>query len=479
MKFIKYIACLLSVSTFMMLQSCTEDISLNSSVDTKPYEGTNVSYAYLKTVDSNSKPVELYNDVSQRIVELKVGITNPVDKIVETEVAYDSELLNSYNELHQTQFSLFPNELVQIENDGKFQIAPGDVTTYNLNLTISSSNELQDATYLLPLRITKISDEVKLSENEDRLFILIKNNGERPSTDKPGDFITVCYVEVNGNNPLNAGEWTLATSGKPIVDIVHLFAANVNYDEESNTPYLFLNKNIKYVLEHRDKYIKPLQDKGIKVCLSVLGNGMGVGPANLPEKDAKKFAAELKSVVDAYGLDGVDFDDEWSKYDEFNRPGFPKRGAEAYARLCYETKKIMPDKLCTVYYIGAVIPDPEQGSYGFNFPIEGMYPGEFIDYSYYAQYGSLATDLYQTILGMKSKQWGGYSIELVDEVTEVNMQAAYNANNGVQVIYDIRPTDIDSATKDRYMRTFNAIAKILYNDNAGAKHSGINHYKEW
>ena len=83
-----------------MLQSCTEDISLNSSVDTKPYEGTNVSYAYLKTVDSNSKPVELYNDVSQRIVELKVGITNPVDKIVETEVAYDSELLNSYNELH-------------------------------------------------------------------------------------------------------------------------------------------------------------------------------------------------------------------------------------------------------------------------------------------------------------------------------------------------------------------------------------------
>lgn len=481
MKFIKYIACLLSVSTFMVLQSCTEDISLKSSVDTKLYEGTEVSYAYLRAVDSNSKLVDIYQNESTKNIELRVDITNPVEKIVEAEVSFDSELLNYYNEIHQTQFNLFPQELLKIENDGIFQIAPGDVSTYKLNLTISNSDEFQEGTYILPLRITKISEGIKLSENNDRIFIVVRNNGSRPSTDKEGGFVTICYIEVNGHNPLNAGEWTLATSGKQLIDIVNLFAANINYDEDKKSPYVYINKNLQYILERRDKYIKPLQDKGIKVCLSILGNGQGVGVANLSEADAKKFAQELKSIVETYGLDGVDFDDEWSKYEDFNRPGFPERGPYPYARLCYETKMAMPDKLCTVYYIGAVVPYPELGMNGFDMQIDGLNPGDFIDYSYYAQYGALKPELYQTILGMKSNQWGGFSVDMADGVLyqEMNFDVIKASGNGVQVIYDLRPTDFDAATQERYAHTFNTIAKKLYNDSQGAKHLGNNYYKEW
>lgn len=51
--------------------------------------------------------------------------------------------------------------------------------------------------------------------------------------------------------------------------------------------------------------------------------------------------------------------------------------------------------------------------------------------------------------------------------------------NGVQVVYDLRSTDYDYLTKARYENTFSYIAKKLYDDPLGAKHSGINYYKEW
>lgn len=336
-----------------------------------------------------------------------------------------------------------------------------------MEIRITPSEALEKGTYLLPLRLKMKTGGIKLSTEEDHLMFVVKAMGDIPSTDKGKGIVTICYVECNKYNPLNAGEWTLRNSGKQLIDIVHLFAANINFNKETGRVYVKLNKNLQYILNHRDKYIKPLQDKGMKVCLTILGDHDGSGVANLSDKDARCFAAELKAVVDAYGLDGVDFDDEWSEYDKYPLPGFPKRGPYPYARLCYETKRAMPDKLCTVYYIGACIPDPAMGANGFDMQIEGMDPGDFIDYSYYAQYGSWSEG-WNTIKGMKKSQWGPYSLD-IQESWPYMMEQTVKGGYGVQILYDLRPNSGESLIK--------TVARGLYGEDA--VHSGINYGIDW
>lgn len=55
------------------------------------------------------------------------------------------------------------------------------------------------------------------------------------------------------------------------------------------------------------KYIRPLQDKGRKVCISIEGGGKGLGFCNLTDAQIADFTAQVKAVVTEYGLDGVNF----------------------------------------------------------------------------------------------------------------------------------------------------------------------------
>lgn len=76
----------------------------------------------------------------------------------------------------------------------------------------------------------------------------------------------MCYIEVNKENPLNAGEYTLS-NGEPFFDIVSIFAANINLDSDGK-PYIYCNEQVTYVLHNADKIIRPLQEKVSKyTCL--------------------------------------------------------------------------------------------------------------------------------------------------------------------------------------------------------------------
>ena len=80
------------------------------------------------------------------------------------------------------------------------------------------------------------------------------------------------FTEVNDTNPLNNLNFTLKNSGKPLIDMVVLFSANINYDAANDKVFVSNNPNVQHLLTNRAKYLKPLQDKGIKVILSILGN---------------------------------------------------------------------------------------------------------------------------------------------------------------------------------------------------------------
>ncbi|MEJ1107139.1 MULTISPECIES: endo-beta-N-acetylglucosaminidase H [unclassified Kribbella] len=160
--------------------------------------------------------------------------------------------------------------------------------------------------------------------------------------------ISVVYVEVNNESMTNAAKYTLAKGGAQVFDIAVIFAANINYD--GTNAYLHVNENVQNVLDNVATEVRPLQQKGIKVLLSILGNHQGAGFANFPSQQAADaFAQELADAVTTYGLDGIDFDDEYAEYGN-NGTGQPNDSSFVYLVSALRAK--LPNKLITLYDIG-------------------------------------------------------------------------------------------------------------------------------
>ncbi len=60
--------------------------------------------------------------------------------------------------------------------------------------------------------------------------------------------------------------------------------------------------------------IRPLQQAGIKVLLTLLPNWQDTGFANWTQAQATAYARLVCYIVDKYGFDGVDLDDEYAGY---------------------------------------------------------------------------------------------------------------------------------------------------------------------
>lgn len=188
---------------------------------------------------------------------------------------------------------------------------------------------------------------------------------------------SVAYVEVNNNSMLNVGKYTLANGGGNVFDVAVIFAANINYDTGAQAAYLHFNENVQRVLDNAVTEIRPLQQKGIKVVLSVLGNHQGAGFANFPtQQAASAFAKQLSDTVAAYGLDGIDFDDEYAQYGN-NGTGQPNDSS--FVHLVTALRANMPDKIISLYNIG---PAASRLSYG------GVDLSSTFDYAWNPYYGS-------------------------------------------------------------------------------------------
>ncbi|MGW7352131.1 endo-beta-N-acetylglucosaminidase H [Streptomyces sp. NPDC054784] len=188
---------------------------------------------------------------------------------------------------------------------------------------------------------------------------------------------SIAYVEVNNESMLNVGKYQLASDGSNVFDVAIIFAANINYDTGKQSAYLHFNENVQRVLDDAENQIRPLQDKGIKVMLSVLGNHEGAGFANFPSKDAASaFATQLSDTVEKYGLDGIDFDDEYADYGN-NGTGQPNDSS--FVHLVSSLRDQMPDKLISLYDIG---PAADRLSY------DGVDLATKFDYAWNPYYGT-------------------------------------------------------------------------------------------
>ena len=229
--------------------------------------------------------------------------------------------------------------------------------------------------------------------------------------------------------------------------------------------YVSNNENVQHLLDYKEKYLKPLQEKGIKVILGILGNHDRSGIANLTPKGAKLFAKDIKSVLDAYELDGVFFDDEYSNYD--GSPGFepyPSNGAAA--RLCYETKKAIGNKIVSVYAYGRTS--------SFN-SVDGHKPGEFVDYALH-DYGR-SSDLSDAYPGLSKKRMGLFSQEYNRGywTQSANLRRLRADGYGCHMIFAMDPFRANFSYGQ--IGSMNAIARELFDDEL--VYNGRPYRKDW
>jgi hypothetical protein len=126
------------------------------------------------------------------------------------------------------------------------------------------------------------------------------------------DFLNVGYFDSKGGPFRNVGCYTLE-DGRPFFDVAVLFAANIN-GASADKPVLSFNDTISKALNSGD--VKYLQDLGITVLLSVLGNHQQAGWSCFSPNmyaAAQDFARQCADAVQKYGLDGIDIDDEYNE----------------------------------------------------------------------------------------------------------------------------------------------------------------------
>lgn len=231
------------------------------------------------------------------------------------------------------------------------------------------------------------------------------------------------YIQTKDINPLNMGEYYFTGTDEQVVDHVILFASYIH--GTALTAKLYHNYTQKYILDNANTLVKPLQDKGIKVLLGLLGDYTGVGFANLNYIQRESFAQQVADCVATYGLDGVDFDEEFAKYGAIT--GTLPPSGENFSLLIQRLRELMPDKLITAKYYG----------YAYSVDQAGK---DVLDYLW-PNFGSD----YDAPMGFPESKWASMSIHYTNGYpsgSQIQSQAdGYYDGYGAIMMFDLRNDD--------------------------------------
>lgn len=445
--------------------ACDDDISVGH-IDEGNYQTNDKIVGYIINSDGkqSTSNVEFRNITN---TDLFLALTKNAEQAVSATFKYDKAVLEAYNLANETTYKAFPENLISLGNEGAVSIATGENKSNNLSVSLQTGESLSsDESYVIPLSVELKSGNIEMKDHANYL-IFVKDLTKIPDADKSTGIKIISCMEVNDTNPLNNLCFTLKDSGKPLIDIVILFSGNINYNNETGRVYNYNNPNVQHLLDNREKYLKPLQDRGIKVVLGILGNHDRSGVANLSKTTAQAFAKEMKAVSEAYKLDGFFFDDEYSNYQSPVPPGFVSPSSDAAARLFYEANKIMPDKLMCAYVYGL--------TRSFTNPIEGKNAGEFVNWGIHDYGGS--SDLGNNYPGLSKSGMALYSQEFARGyfTSEANLKSLRTNGYGGHMIFAMDP--FRSNFTSRQLPAMQLIAKTLFDEDL--VYSGSPYKKDW
>ncbi len=363
----------------LVFTSCEDDLTLNVG-DDSALETVDGTYGSVRSAAGAAQLTKLVvkNNV-KATGHVYFELSSAATSSVQVTFKLDQDALDEYNSANGTSYEMYPSSYISLGNSGTVTIASGSKKSDYVDIDIAPCGNV-GTVYAVAISATA-TNGVEVSSNNDYYIYLVEDWGVIADPSGKGDVKNVLYVEVNNESILNAGEYTV--NGYPYFDVVSIFAANINLDSEGR-PYIYCNDQVAFVLANAENTIRPLQKKGIKVNLSILGNHDDAGMRSLNEAGAEYFANELQTYLDVYGLDGFDFDDEYSAYAEGNYRG-TEAGvvssdgdctSENYYTLMQICREKMPDALLGIYWYT-----------GYDHPIgDGL--EDIIDYTVYGSYGS-------------------------------------------------------------------------------------------
>ena len=365
--------------------ACTDDIMINVGANADDLAGVNGTTVMLQDANTGRpNAVAVFDENGTYQSAVHIQLTRPAASAVEMRAEIDAAYLDTFNAENGTNYGLYPASKVSFTNGSTTTIAAGEKGAA-VNISIAYDASLAaGTTWVVPVTVKFNDSSLTATETATHCVWQITAEGEVPTARKGDDLPKgFLYFEVNDVNPLNALACQLA-DGRLLWDAVCLFAANINHDAIEDRPYIKCNENVQYLLDNNEVYLQPLRRRGIKVILGLLGNHDQAGLAQLSNAGCKDFAAEVAKFCDMYNLDGVNYDDEYSNSPDLSHPAYTSPSYAAAARLCYETKKAMPDKHVSVFSYGLM------SIGGFPTEVEGEPISKWLDCAV-PNYGSRTT----------------------------------------------------------------------------------------
>lgn len=382
----------LGCATTLLLAGCTEEpisYGAGQEPDGEALETVSGTLRSRKSLRDRIpvRLVEGYEDdvADQVYYRLNTTTSQPVT----VTVSPDLSLVGAYNDANQTNLQPLPAENVSIGNGGALTVAAGTAVSDPLEVTFSADG-LAPGTYLLPLALQTDADAaegqalyygITVREFDENMFQQGDNSWEIPLDT---EWTTVFYVntsevqaqyadyvalEKEENNSFKTTEYV------SLGNIVILRIAQVDYDESSQRVLFSPSSDLFYTLEHSDKYIAQMKDKGRKICVCVEGAGKGIGFCNMTDAQIADFVSQVKSFVETYDLDGVNL---WDRGSGYGKEGMPAMNTISYPKLIKSMREAMPDKLLTV------VDHEEPTEYFWDTEAtSGIAVGDFIDYAWH------------------------------------------------------------------------------------------------
>ncbi len=458
-------------SVALVAAACSEDVELgNVGSDTIETPEGSVIYVTDHEGSRSYSNVELRDNATY---SLSVNTAKALASDCNVTFAYDLSVLDSYNKANGTAIEALPQGMVTLANGGTLTLAAG-ATTASLDYTITSDGTTDhNATYAIPLRLTATGAQLGALDQTRIIFVhdlTSLPNCFKSWTDADGNVhegvkIFSC-MEVNDTNPLNNLRYTLKNSGKYMVDALIMFSANINYNAETGKVFLHCNDNVQAILDNRDKYLKPLKDRGMKVILGVMCNHDRACISNLADETARLFAQELKAACDAYDLDGIFWDDEYCSPIYPAPPGFVNPSNAAFSRLAYEVWKLQPDRWNVAYGYSQT---------GSAQEVDGVKPGTFIEYVL-PDYGYSTSDWSSNYPGMPRNHMGACSMEFAQGRFKGydQLRKLRDGGWGACMVFAMDPFRGTASGQDNAM---NECAKAFYDDEVVV--SDVKYSKDW
>lgn len=344
---------------------------------------------------TNKKLVDLTEGDQSATEEIYYLVSQPAKAAFTVTAIADEKLVEDYNKANDTKLDALPVGNVQFENGGTLSVAAGKQESAKIKFTVSTAGLDFDTPYLLPLTIEQIPTGVQGQVAKQILYYVV-NIRKRITVCYPNDKYqqidmppmlpnaqVVFYVNTSTYQPLIADMYGIRRGNQTdhtaalynIGNIVNLRIVTVDYNPTSGRALLNLSNDMRDVLEQVDKFIRPLQDHGRKVCLCIEGGGKGLGFCNLTDVQITDFTQQVKNVINLYRLDGVNLRDEGSAY---GKKGMPAMNTTSYPKLIKALRDALPGKMLTL------VDKDEPTEYFYDIDrCGGIEVGKYIDYAWH------------------------------------------------------------------------------------------------